>query len=151
MDIVPSVATRGLIPRAVTSSPLTSPATPPTNRPTATAAGIDSPSKSSIATTVDDKAITDPTDKSKPPDANNIDIPITMMAIGVMPTDTARKFAMEKKYGDRYDITAMIRRISARSVNSLVSINFRNNLCRRVSEELVSLFISMFIAKLKSG
>jgi len=74
-----------------------------------------------------------------------------MMAIGVMPTDTARKFAMEKKYGDRYDITAMIRRISARSVNSLVSINFRNNLCRRVSEELVSLFISMFIAKLKSG
>ena len=46
-----------------------------------TETGIEYPESISIATTVEDKAITEPTERSKPPDANKIAIPITMMAV----------------------------------------------------------------------
>jgi len=145
MDIVPRVATNGLIPRAVTSRPLTRPATAPTSKPNPTAAGIERPPKRSIATMVDDKAITDPTDRSKPPDASSMAIPITMIAIGVIPTDTARKLAMEKKWGDKYDITAMIRSINAISVSSRVSTNLRSTLCQMVSVDAMLPFTATLI------
>ena len=97
IDIVPSVAIKGFIPKLVTNTPLAIPITPPIIRPQRTAINIGIPVNNNIATTVEDKAITDPTERSKPPEANNIAMPITMMAVGVMPTATARKFEKLKK------------------------------------------------------
>jgi hypothetical protein len=81
------------------------------------------PERSNMATTVEESAITEPTDKSNPPEANRIAIPITMIAFGAMPTITARKFGKLKKYGLIFDITMMIAVINTINVNSRMSMN----------------------------
>ena len=122
IDMVPRVAIKGLIPRLVTKTPLAMPTIPPKIKPQKIAIGIGIPVNKSIATTVDDKAITEPTERSKPPDANNIAIPMTIIAVGVMPTATARKLEKLKKYGLILAITTIIATIRAIKVSSRISI-----------------------------
>ena len=97
IDIVPNVAIKGLIPRLVTSTPFTTPITAPRISPQNMANGIGMPLSSSIATTVEDSAMTDPTDRSNPPEASKIAMPMTMIAVGAIPTATARKLEKLKK------------------------------------------------------
>tara|TARA_B100001059_G_C17822447_1_gene579139 strand:- start:954 stop:1325 length:372 start_codon:yes stop_codon:yes gene_type:complete len=92
IDIVPRVAISGLMLKAVTKQPLERPINAPSKMLMKTETGIEYPESISIATTVEDKAITEPTERSNPPDANKIAIPITMMAVGAIPTEMALKF-----------------------------------------------------------
>ena len=99
---------------------MTNPAHVPTRSAASTATGIDHPASSSIATTVLAKAMTDPTERSKPPEASRIAMPMTMIALGVMPMVIALKLATDRKCGEASVIARTMRAIRTRSVSSRV-------------------------------
>ena len=75
---IAQVAISGLMLKAVTKQPQERPINAPSKMLMKTETGIEYPESISIATTVEDKAITEPTERPTP-DANKIAIPITMM------------------------------------------------------------------------